>query len=188
MSSVLLFGSNAWAGVQFSPFVETASDFWFTLEGDDFGLPVQTSVISQTTIEGTFWTLSDLSVVAKVIQGDDEVRFSGQFQHTLGPHADDGLGLPISFSLVAKGSDLAAPTILWPAGSTRLHSNGHYDVGNVDAAINHGIGNDITGWKFTITGQHIVPDPDVVPEPTTLGIWSVLGVGGIGFRWWRRRR
>jgi len=29
---------------------------------------------------------------------------------------------------------------------------------------------------------------DVVPEPCTLAIWSLLGVLGIGVGWWRRRR
>lgn len=28
----------------------------------------------------------------------------------------------------------------------------------------------------------------MVPEPGTLAIWSVLGAGGLGVGWWRRRR
>jgi len=32
------------------------------------------------------------------------------------------------------------------------------------------------------------PPPTVIPEPSTVVIWSVLGAVAVGFGWWRRRR
>jgi len=35
---------------------------------------------------------------------------------------------------------------------------------------------------------HAVPEPEIIPEPSTLIIWSLLGTLAITVGWWRRRR
>jgi len=58
----------------------------------------------------------------------------------------------------------------------------HFDVYNHVGAENHG------KYKFAPFSHDADGDVNVVPEPATLAIWSVLGLVGVGGYWRRSRR
>jgi len=64
---------------------------------------------------------------------------------------------------------------LWPLMMSST-VNGPTDFGFVSA--------DITDGTVRIEGG----PPTVIPEPSTLFVWSVLAVLGVGLGWWRRKR
>lgn len=71
-----------------------------------------------------------------------------------------------------------------PLGNGYTTVNG-LSLGTIDRLTFDGLGG---GGGFVLDNLNLGLGSTVIPEPTTLAIWSLLGICGIGFGWRRRRK
>jgi hypothetical protein len=169
-------------------FSETPTGFVFSIVGHDF----DTTGSLATTIEGDYWRgLVTVTEGAGFI--NDTLTVNTNFRHRVEPDLNNqpSLALPFSAILVLDASAFPENPGGTISGSlvevgTRDHLDAPFHVDRYTARLNaagENTGNfdDITGWNYTLIGQH-----NPIPEPTTI---LLLGTGLAGvFAAVRKRR
>jgi hypothetical protein len=178
--AVTLCVADSRAAVTLQEFTESPTSTQLRLQGNDFGLGSNPTGSLSIVRFGQYWNVN-ATVTETVENGVDVLRFVGATanQHTLGPHADDLQSESIGFTFTVAGNSPA--TLTFNPSNVAMHPNGHADVWTVTPNITAN-GNDITGWDLVLEGTH------TVPEPTTIAMWSVFSLTGLGLNYWRRRR
>jgi hypothetical protein len=189
-SQALVFASREFdLGLAFDNFVlgQAASIIDVHWQGAYFN-PSTRGTISAFKIQ--FWADSDgrpgTSLYSAVIAGNANETFVGNHWVQNAPVYDYSTSLATAFaadagttywlSIQAQSPWVAnAPTWGW--------QDSVYGAGDRLSVLHLGGGlfNQSVDRTFSLSG-------DVVPEPSTLIIWSLLGASGIGIGWWRRKR
>jgi len=177
---VALASSPAMAAIDLVTFSETPTNTTLTVSGANLDLPIFKSVNNGVA----FWNVSATFTQT----GPNQISVQGTAQHTAGPHIDDQQG-----GLFSSFSGVLSPTAvtLTPSVPTTItgHPNNHFDIYQLSGSVTTAPGNPnlVTGWTFVVNGSH-AEGQNVIPEPTTMAVWSVLGMAGLGAGWWRRRK
>ena len=160
-------------------YTETITGFSLSITGGDFDVD-DTHVIAQSA--GNWVVTANISEDAGFV--NDVLSINGTAQHLVGPHGE-GVNLNIfTFNFTVDADDFAPGAHVVPQQSGVFAHGGHFDLFHANLSFTTTTTlnfDDITGYTFTVTGEH------VVPEPATL---SLLGIGllGIGAAARRRRK
>ncbi len=137
---------------------------------------------------GSFWAASfNISQDSGFI--NDVLSINGTFQHKVSPpgHNDNPFGGIFNWNFVLDADDAVGMPLLVSDSKHGEIDHGPFDhIDTFDAAFTATVTStlgfdDITGWTFTLQANH------VVPEPSTLLLFSAGALGLLGYHWRRRK-